>query len=192
MSIHLPLTAARISAFSTHTAHPEFVHIIARILSTLLAYPIRIENPFVYRTKAEVIQTVVLHHSSMVGSTVSCWKASRLGNRYNHCGVCIPCLVRRIAVEAHGVQLSEYKRNLMMENVAALHPEDEGKRNLVELAEFITLFEQNHPQAFLEEVYPDLINRYINAEKAVEMYSRFAAEARAMFNCYPQLRDFLR
>jgi 7-cyano-7-deazaguanine synthase in queuosine biosynthesis len=192
MSIHLPLTAARISAFSTHTAHPEFVHIIAQILSTLLAYPIRIENPFLYRTKAEVIQTVVLHHSTMVGATVSCWKASRLGNRYNHCGVCIPCLVRRIAVEAHGVQLSEYKRNLMTENVAALHPDDEGKRNLVELAEFITLFEHNHPQAFLEDVYPDLINRYIDATKAVEMYRRFATEARAVFNCYPQLRDFLR
>ena len=30
------------------------------------------------------------------------------------------------------------------------------------------------------------------AEEAAEMYRRFAAEARAVFNRYPTIRDFLR
>ena len=58
MAIHLPLTTARIGGFSTHTAHPEFVRMMGKLLSTLLDYPIRIENPFLYMTKAEVVAAV--------------------------------------------------------------------------------------------------------------------------------------
>jgi 7-cyano-7-deazaguanine synthase in queuosine biosynthesis len=192
MAIHLPLTAARISAFSTHTAHPEFVDSVAKILSTLLSYQIRIENPFLYRTKAEAVQSVVCNHLRMVEHAVSCWKALRVPGRYKHCGVCIPCLVRRIGVETHGVSLLEYKRDLFAQDAGALDPDDEGKRNLVELAEFVKLFEQETSQASLEEIYPELINPHINAPQAVAMYRRFAVEARTIFNRYPQISTLLR
>jgi 7-cyano-7-deazaguanine synthase in queuosine biosynthesis len=192
MAIHLPLTAARISAFSTHTAHPEFVNAMGGILSTLLSYPIRIENPFLYCTKAEAIRCVISNHPSMVEHTVSCWKAWRVPGRYKHCGLCIPCLVRRIAVETHGNCLLEYKRNLFAEDVQALAPDDDGKRNLIELGEFIKHFEEQTPQVFLEEAYPDLINPHINAAQAVAMYRRFAVEARGVFDRYPQIRTLLR
>jgi 7-cyano-7-deazaguanine synthase in queuosine biosynthesis len=192
MSLHLPLTAARISAFSTHTAHPEFVSCTGAILSTLLGYPIRIENPFLYCTKAEVVASVVQNHFDMVERTVSCWKASRLSSQHKHCGICIPCLVRRIAVEAHSLTIPEYKRDLFRENVAALTPDDDGKRNLLELGEFVRLFEQPSSQASLEDIYPDLINPYIDASQAVAMYRRFATEARTVFDRYPQISAILR
>ena len=58
MAIHLPLSAARIGAFSTHTAHPEFVHNAQAYFSTLLDHKFTITNPYVYRTKAEVVSTL--------------------------------------------------------------------------------------------------------------------------------------
>ena len=192
MAIHLPLTAGRISAFSTHTAHPEYVHSIGQVLSRLLDYSIRIANPFLYMTKAEVVRATVTEHPETLQHAVSCWKASRVAGEKNHCGFCVPCLVRRIAVEAHGVVVPEYKRDLLTEDVESAPPEDDGKRNLVELGEFVTLFENARSQAELEDLFPDLINPNIDAAEAAEMYRRFAAEARAVFNRYPTIRDFLR
>lgn len=192
MAIHLPLTAGRISAFSTHTAHPEYVHSMGRVLSRLLDYPIRIENPFLYMTKAEVVRTTVTDHRETLEHAVSCWKASRVAGEKNHCGFCVPCLVRRIAVEAHGVFLPEYKRDLLAEDVENAPPDDDGKRNLVELGEFVTIFENAGSQAALEDLFPDLINPNINADAAVQMYRRFASEARSVFDRYPTVRDFLR
>jgi 7-cyano-7-deazaguanine synthase in queuosine biosynthesis len=188
MAIHLPLSSARIGAFSTHTAHPEFVSIMGDVLSTLLDHPIRIENPFLYRTKAEVVATTVERHQPVIAGTVSCWKAARVSGEEKHCGYCIPCLSRRIALETHGLELSEYKRDILREQVSSLTPDDEGKRNLVELIEFVSVFGEPRPQAELEIMYPELFNEEIDASLAIEMYRRFAGESRDVFNRYPLVK----
>jgi 7-cyano-7-deazaguanine synthase in queuosine biosynthesis len=97
MAIHLPLTTARIGAFSTHTAHPEFVGMMTKILSKVLEYPIRIENTFLYKTKAEVVEVSVRGHRSLVEGTVSCWKASRVVGDKKHTATACPA--------SHGVSL---------------------------------------------------------------------------------------
>lgn len=192
LAIHLPLTAARIGAFSTHTAHPQFVHTMNGILSQILGYKLTITNPFLYNTKAEVVKDALVHHFDVVPRTVSCWKASRVHGAENHCGCCIPCLVRRIAVEANGFNISEYKRDLFAEELAAVSFEDDGKRNFVELAEFVRFFESAKSIAVIESAYPELSNPHIDAPKAVDMYRRFATEARRVFANYPNLQSVVR
>jgi 7-cyano-7-deazaguanine synthase in queuosine biosynthesis len=191
MAIDLPLTAARISAFSTYTAHPEFLAVMEGILSQVLAYGIAIENPYLYWTKAEVIRKVVEKHRRAVGDTISCWKSSRVRGELTHCGVCIPCLIRRIALEYNGLKLPEYRVDLFKEKVSLLPADDEGKRNLGELGEFIKIFETIGTQAELQMYYPDLVNTYFEAEEAADMYKRFAQEARVVFDRYPALKKFL-
>lgn len=188
LAMHLPLTAARISAFSTHTAHPEFIHCMAQILSRALRFPINITNPFQYLTKAEVVKDAVTDHLDMVPHAVSCWMTSRVTGTHNHCGSCIPCLIRRIAIEANEVQLQEYRRDLFSADITSLGPDDNGKRNLVELAEFIRLFESTQANAALEEYYPELSNEHIDSNQAIEMYRRFAHEALLVFGRYPSLK----
>lgn len=189
MAIHLPLTAGRISAFSTHTAHPEFVHEMGNLLSTLLSCSIHVENPFLYQTKAEAIRGVLANHQAILRDTVSCWKASRVTSAHNHCGVCVPCLVRRIAVEAHGIEVAEYQRDIFREGVEGFPPDDEGKRNLMDLLEFVYSFNGGASQAHLEYSYPELVNEEIDAVRAVEMYRRFAAEAHSVIERYPLIRE---
>lgn len=188
MAIHLPLSSARIGAFSTHTAHPEFVSIMGNVLSSLLDHPIRIENPFLYKTKAEVVAATVERHQPIIAGTVSCWKVARVSGEEKHCGYCIPCLSRRIALETHGLELSEYKRDILREQVSSLRPDDEGKRNLIELIEFISVFGGSHPQAELEIMYPELFNEEIDSSSAIEMYRRFAGESLDVFNRYPSVK----
>jgi len=189
MAIHLPLSAARIGAFSTHTAHPEFVSQVSEFFTQLLEYPIAIENPYLYRTKAEVVEKLASAHKSAVALSVSCWRGSRLGKSFNHCGQCIPCLVRRIALEHHNLLLAEYERDLLVEDVASLPPSDDGKRNLAELAEFAYAFTtQTDGELMLS--YPDLINEHIDSNAAIAMYRRFANEASAIFANYPKVAAF--
>jgi 7-cyano-7-deazaguanine synthase in queuosine biosynthesis len=191
MAIHLPLSTARIGGFSTHTAHPEYVEAVARSFGTLLQYPLAIENPFLYQTKGEVIAPAIAAYPQILPVTVSCWKASRVTNGLHHCGACIPCYVRRIALEAHGVRLAEYQRDVFAENLGDHGAEDEGKRNLLDLGEFVQFFARPRPQAEVEFHFPDLINPHFDSVRATEMYRRFAGEALQVFNMYPAIRTLL-
>ena len=190
MAIHLPLTPARIGAFSTHTAHPEFLANIKKYLSSLLRIELTMANPFLYKTKGETIESLVTSrkHRRAIGQSVSCWGAGR--RALSHCGDCIPCLVRRIALECRGVRLKEYARDLFRESVMQLEAEDSGKRNLLELAEFVALF-STCSDGTLEDKFPELINPNFDKTLAISMYRRFAAEARTVLGRYAQLAALL-
>jgi 7-cyano-7-deazaguanine synthase in queuosine biosynthesis len=190
MAIHLPLTPARIGAFSTHTAHPEFLNSMQQYLSALLRVQLAISNPFLYKTKSEVLEPLVSsrRHRRAIRQSVSCWGAGR--HAFSHCGECIPCIVRRIALEDRGVRLKEYARDLFGEDIVGLPPEDAGKRNLLELAEF-ALFFLNLSDAALEDKFPEVINPHFDKTEAISMYRRFASEARATFGRHPGLASLL-
>lgn len=114
MAIHLPLTAGRIGAFSTHTAHPEFISEATSFFAQVLNYSITVENFYLYKTKAEVVSKLVSHHRDAIPISTSCWKNARVAQ---HCGECVPCFVRRVALEANGLSLNEFGRDLFNENI---------------------------------------------------------------------------
>jgi hypothetical protein len=188
MAIHLPLTTARIGAFSTRTAHPEFVGMMAEILSKILEYPIRIVNPFLYKTKAEVVELSLQRHRSLVEGTVSCWRTWRVVGDKKHCGYCVPCISRRIALETHGLELAEYQLDMFAQDVSRLPEQDEGKRNLVDMIELALAFRGENTQAELEDEYPNLWDDEVDRRAAVQMYRRFAEEALAVFDRYPAVK----
>jgi hypothetical protein len=101
----------------------------------------------------------------------------------DHCGDCVPCLVRRIAFEVNGINLAEYRRDLFSLDVPALPEADEGKRNLVELAEFAHAF-STLPEATLTDQFPDLINAAFDQPQALSMYRRFGKEAETVLRRY--------
>lgn len=189
LAIHLPLTAARIGSFSTHTAHPEFVHEMESLLADLFSFPFSIKNPFLYKTKAECIHELSVSHPDAIGMSVSCWKGSR--QRMRHCGECVPCMVRRIALEYHGIHQSEYERDIFIENISELPPDDNGKRNLIDLAEFVVVWSKSFSGSELELRYPELFNLQIDRDSAISMYRRFAHEAMTVFTGYPSLTSVL-
>lgn len=101
MALHLPLTAARIGSLSTHTASPPILERMRALASAVLGRPLRVENRLVHLTKPEVVgRAVALGHGQDMVQTVSCWQ---IGRTHRHCGICAPCLLRRISCEHHGV-----------------------------------------------------------------------------------------
>jgi len=187
LAIHLPLTAARISAFSTHTAHPEFIDSMTKILRAVLSFNIRINNPFLYMTKAEVVGTIQRDGTTMIPNTISCWMSARITGGHTHCGACVPCIIRRIANESNGIKIDEYSRDILSEDIANLDADDIGRRNFVELAEFVRFFRTASSQAQILNSYPELVNDAFDTGRAIEMYRRFSIEASRIFSAYPNL-----
>jgi hypothetical protein len=141
-------------------------------------------------TKAEVVKNLFPTHQEIVGKTVSCWKASRV-SQYNHCGICIPCLVRRIALEYNQCFLHEYALDLLSTTVSDLCPDNDGKRNLIELCEFISIFQKKYSLAEMEKFYPELVSESFDANQTMGMYQRFAKEAIEVFQNYPQVKALM-
>ena len=110
MSINAPLTPRRIGSLSTRTTHPWFLGLLQDVLATV-GLPARIFNPWRFRTKGEMIESVGEHPglADLARATVSCarWKRFRM-----QCGHCVPCLIRRAALYAANVDdLAHYRRD---------------------------------------------------------------------------------
>jgi 7-cyano-7-deazaguanine synthase in queuosine biosynthesis len=175
LAIHLPLNSARVGAFSTHTAHPDVIALMQQILRAALAVEFEIVNPFLYRTKSEVIDKVWKDLRTGIAVSSSCWKNARLRNNATHCGECIPCYVRRVAIEVHGNDPTAYARDVFAENIGALAPDDEGRRNLVDLCEFSMRFSRQSEIELMTE-WPELYSENINREGVIGMYRRAAEQ----------------
>lgn len=184
MAIHLPLTHGRIGAFSTHTAHPEVLLNMQEFLSEALNVEFRIINPYVHRTKAEVVEVVYDRAPEAIPIANSCWRNTRLPPHFTHCGECIPCFIRRIAIEYNVTpDPTRYHRDPWVENIVSLAPEDEARRNLVDLTELVKRFERDDEETILSE-WPELYYEGINAAEVISMYRRFSTEARSVLGRY--------
>lgn len=184
MAIHLSLTPARMAAFSTHTAHPDVLTEMQQYLKGALGVELDIYNPYTHKTKKEVVKPIINFAPELVAISNSCWKSARIPSGATHCGECIPCFIRRIAIESYGPDPTAYGRDLFSAKFRTLPPDDEGRRNLADLAEFTLNFEGLDDMAIYEE-WPELYSVNIDAPKVISMYRRAAKETRALLSKYP-------
>lgn len=88
--------------FTTKTTHPKTIYLYNELLSSL-GYDVKIVNKFEYMTKGEVIDNMNVEFKDQIRNTFTCGQ-SRAGIKYKHkgqCGVCIPCILRKISVSAY-------------------------------------------------------------------------------------------
>jgi 7-cyano-7-deazaguanine synthase in queuosine biosynthesis len=191
MAIHLPLTEGRIGAFSTHTAHPDFVNAMQNFLSASLGKQFQITNPYLYKTKAEVIETLVSDFQDCVELSQSCWRNAHLPAGITHCGSCIPCFVRRIAIE-FWIQPDPtvYMDNYWADGISSRDAEDDARRNVADLCEFVVKMETMSPEEVMSN-WPELYSTNLDSVRVIEMYRRFAVEARQVLGAYPQMTALL-
>ncbi len=192
-AIHLPLNQARVGPFSTHTADPEFVEIIRDIFRTLLSNPdFDIINPYLYHTKAEVFAKLPLLLRKEAYKSASCWMISRTPAGL-HCGYCIPCISRRIAVEYNGIRFNEYAHDIFAMDVSSLADTDDRKRNIIDYLEFIAKFKSVNVanKISLMSEFPELYNPIINSDLALRLYQRVSVQSYKVFQNYPQMKALL-
>jgi 7-cyano-7-deazaguanine synthase in queuosine biosynthesis len=190
MAIHLPLSSARIAAFSTHTAHPDVLAQMQLYLRGAFGMDFVIQNPYVLKTKKEVIEPILKNAPETIPHSNSCWKSSRMTKGATHCGECIPCFIRRIAIESYRLDKTAYGRDVFKEKFGNLNPADEGRRNLADLAELTFKFEKMSDTELYDE-WPELYSENIDAPATIAMYRRAAAETRLVLSKYPSSSQVL-
>jgi 7-cyano-7-deazaguanine synthase in queuosine biosynthesis len=101
VNINLPISAQVVGARATRTTHPLVIEFFRRFLSAAVGERIEVENPFVWKTKAEVVRSIVDHGCRrLIKHTVSCTRSYTMTKQHSHCGCCSQCLDRRFGVIA--------------------------------------------------------------------------------------------
>jgi hypothetical protein len=107
IALNVPLDQLRLGSLSTRTTHPFYIARWNDLLGEL-GIPVTIENPYWDRTKGEMVsecanstflKKVLPESLSCASPTKARWKG--LGTE--HCGFCLPCLIRRAAIKS-GIQ----------------------------------------------------------------------------------------
>jgi hypothetical protein len=92
--INPPLVPGRVSSLSTRTTHPLFIEKLQALLSEL-SIPVRLELPYQFKTKGEMLQECLNPDllRAWAADSTSCGRF-RTYNR-KHCGRCVPCMIRK-------------------------------------------------------------------------------------------------
>lgn len=119
ISINIPLDPGRRSSCSTRTTHPTFIKKLEAALSGM-GISNKLHNPYRLKSKADMMvdcfQTEAKKNILEQLYNLSCSCAKRGHNFYwdksgveirqgkiSHCGMCLPCIYRRVALNAVGL-----------------------------------------------------------------------------------------
>jgi len=124
LSLNVPLAANRGGGLSTRTTHPHFLSMYQDILESL-GITMSIRTPFRFLTKGEMLiatknpsilkEGVKLTHSCSHGTYVR-FKGRTFDD---HCGYCLPCIIRRAATTAAGIKDVNYVVDVVNNNLPA-------------------------------------------------------------------------
>ena len=103
IALNVPLDPLRLGSLSTRTTHPFYMARWNELLRGL-GIPGSLENPYWNRTKGEMVANCANKPllRKLVSSSLSCsspTKARWKGHAIEHCGYCLPCLIRRAAIQ---------------------------------------------------------------------------------------------
>lgn len=126
ISLNISLNSSRVSSLSTKTTHPVYMDCLRKIWQAL-GLNLSLETPYRFCTKGEMLRScrnqTVLHQ--LLGNSVSCGKYGV--HKLTHCGRCVPCMVRRAAFQAAGIQdTTRYVFSSLLNACRGRHPNDVG------------------------------------------------------------------
>lgn len=105
VSLNLPLSPQVVGAKATRTTHPRVIRGFARILSLVADRDFKVDNPYIWKTKSEVVKHIVDSGcGEMIKYATSCTHTWTLTKLKTHCGTCSQCIDRRFAVLGAGAE----------------------------------------------------------------------------------------
>lgn len=101
ISLNIPLNSGRMGSFSTKTTHPVYLKGILNLWNKV-GISLNLIMPYQSKTKGEVLAKCKNQQllKELVFQSVSCGKYRVY--KMQHCGRCVPCLVRRAAFQRWG------------------------------------------------------------------------------------------
>jgi hypothetical protein len=105
VSLNLPVADEVTRARASRTTHPLVLQLFDKLFGAVLDREIVVDNPFIFKTKAEVVTVIASHNASeLIGLTCSCTHPRFQSRTTWHCGACSQCIDRRMAIFAAGLE----------------------------------------------------------------------------------------
>jgi 7-cyano-7-deazaguanine synthase in queuosine biosynthesis len=110
ISLNYPLTPSRISSCSTRTSHPYYLAKLEEFIKSI-GLNHSIKNRYELKTKGEMLEECKDRDLILKTYNLSC-SCGKRGTRKdirdnssgtNHCGICMPCIYRRVALYKIGI-----------------------------------------------------------------------------------------
>lgn len=181
MAIHVPMTAARLGSLSTHTAAPAVLARVETLAQTVLGCPVTINNTLLTMTKPEVVQFgLQLGLADPLVDTVSCWS---IGRTSRHCGICAPCIIRRISFEWNAATDCDYERDILGDpSVLDSEFASDNLTHLIRVLDDLT----NLTPLDLQLDYPELLNggTALSLSDSIDLHRRWATQALDTIGAY--------
>jgi 7-cyano-7-deazaguanine synthase in queuosine biosynthesis len=121
MALNIPLQKSRTGALSTRTAHPSYMMQFADLAQRITGFDGQIRNPFLTQSKTDMLRGLDPTLHPAVLRSISCARPSRYNDRgVRHCGYCVPCIHRRIALVEAGIDSASHYAFDVFRNFASL------------------------------------------------------------------------
>jgi 7-cyano-7-deazaguanine synthase in queuosine biosynthesis len=100
-SLNLPLDATQLGSQNSRGTHPIFLKHMSLLCSALLERRLKIELPYQFATKAEVLRHPAIQKcADLLSVSNSCDIYPNYLQRQTHCGACPACIFRRMSLRA--------------------------------------------------------------------------------------------
>lgn len=104
MALNIPMQKSRIGSLSTRTAHPLYMMNFVKFAQSLTGFSGYVRNPFLTQSKTDMLRSLDPALHELLRRSISCARPARFNNRrVRHCGYCVPCIHRRIAMMEAGI-----------------------------------------------------------------------------------------
>lgn len=198
-SINFAETQDLMNARASRTTHPKTLSLLEKLFSMIGETKFEIKNPFLFRTKTEVVEVLKKYDKlSLLDSSVSCSATRKHCSKFTHCGICSQCIDRRFAVYAAEMENADengiYAFNFMTDDLE----DDEIKKSLIEYIGLAQRFAETNINSFyLEwgseiveiEPYIDGENEEVRVTKIFDLCERHAKHVETALNRMREIHD---
>jgi len=193
IGLNIALDSSRTGTLSTRTTHPAFVSAMAGIISGFLGRQIHLVNPFMAKSKIEILRELDATNHVLLPDTHSCAKYDMIRwtrrTDIRHCGYCLPCVYRRLSMSPIGLDSADDYYVDIFNELPSLSPNK--ARDLRCLATFVRRYRASTSVKRLSFIFSNgpLSLPHIGAaphgatpDEMVAMYDRYANDTYRLLN----------
>lgn len=167
VSLNFPIAEQVVGSRATRTTHPLFISRLRALFSALVEIPVEVDNPFVWRTKGEIIQSIVSNGcGDLVRDTISCTRVHDMTKLHTHCGACSQCIDRRFGILSAGAEHSDPEEMYGLQLLSDERATSDDRTMAESYVRFALDIRRMNERAF---------------------FSRFGGEAARVVDCFPGL-----
>ncbi len=152
VSFNFPPSGQIVGARATRTTHPRVLRGFAEILSLVADRRFDVENPFLWKTKADIVRQIVdADCSDLIRLSTSCTHTWDMTKTHPHCGSCSQCIDRRFAVLAAGARDADPETSYKVKLLVDERDEGEPRTMLAAYVETASEVERMTPVDFFSK-----------------------------------------